>query len=306
MLSTEIKWYLNSPNDLVKDRINRLLPWIQGNIDFSKKEVPPKVVHPLGFLANEPGPKLDDRYEHIAIRTGIATVVLYDDNFYYYSLKTSPSSFVHRSLPLGSFAPSHHSGPDTGGSFVFSPPTPVLTAPIPSAFDDRSTGGFSLSSSQTNKAATKQAPPKSQQDNTMSAMLAQLRSENTSLRRPKNSMFLTQDGVIDSTSLMNEEEDNDSDSDSDVSLGDFKMPSSSAPMKKSRSPRSGFTDNEILQPPQATIAPVIRPLADDPSTSRDMSKGMNVMEVVQTSFLTSSTSEGRDEVDLQSLEHVSV
>ncbi len=50
------------------------MPWIQGNIDFSKKEVPPKVVHPLGFLANEPGPKSDDRYVHIAIHRKTATV----------------------------------------------------------------------------------------------------------------------------------------------------------------------------------------------------------------------------------------
>jgi len=58
---TEIKWYLSSPNDLIKERINRLLPWIQGNIDFSKKEIVPKIVKSLGFLLNEPGPKTDDK-----------------------------------------------------------------------------------------------------------------------------------------------------------------------------------------------------------------------------------------------------
>ena len=57
---TEIKWYLSSPNDLIKDRISRLLPWIQGNIDFNKKEIPQKIVKNLGFLLNEPGPKMDD------------------------------------------------------------------------------------------------------------------------------------------------------------------------------------------------------------------------------------------------------
>ena len=58
--TVEIKWYLNSPNDLMKERITRLLPWVSGNLDFNQKQKSVKVIHTLDFLPAELGPRKAD------------------------------------------------------------------------------------------------------------------------------------------------------------------------------------------------------------------------------------------------------
>lgn len=56
----EIKWYLNSPNELMKERITRLLPWVLGNLDFNQKQKSLKIINTLDFLPADPGPKKAD------------------------------------------------------------------------------------------------------------------------------------------------------------------------------------------------------------------------------------------------------
>lgn len=57
---TEIKWYLQSPSDQIKERISRLLPWVQGNIDFNQRQSSVKALDVLDFLPAELGPRTDE------------------------------------------------------------------------------------------------------------------------------------------------------------------------------------------------------------------------------------------------------
>jgi hypothetical protein len=59
-IAKEIKWYLQSPSDQLKERISRLLPWVQGNIDFNQREKSSKVLTTLNFLPAEIGPRTDE------------------------------------------------------------------------------------------------------------------------------------------------------------------------------------------------------------------------------------------------------
>lgn len=59
-IAKEIKWYLRSPSDQIRDRIARLIPWVQGNIDFNQRGKSVKVANSLDFLPAEVGPRHDD------------------------------------------------------------------------------------------------------------------------------------------------------------------------------------------------------------------------------------------------------
>jgi len=55
-IADEVAWHLRSANDLVKGRIDKLLPWIQGDIAFDPTERAHKKKEELGFLPAVLGP----------------------------------------------------------------------------------------------------------------------------------------------------------------------------------------------------------------------------------------------------------
>lgn len=59
-IAKEIKWYLQSPSDQVKERISRLLPWVQGNIDFNQRGKSDKQLATVDFVPAELGPRGDE------------------------------------------------------------------------------------------------------------------------------------------------------------------------------------------------------------------------------------------------------
>lgn len=210
---------------------------------------------------------------------------------------------------MGSFAPS--SGQDEGGSFLFTAMTPHLSARNPSAFDEAS--NFSVKSANSGRSTPKITAARrgSEQDATMSSMLAQLRNESTAKNKAtRGSMFMTQDGETGSSLL---EEDGD-DSDSDISMSDFKQPPPAATAAKAAKQkiRGQFSDSFKDEDPPKTASvteygSIVKDFSKELSDSGELDSrvkamSVNVVEGDQTSFVTSYASEGKDEVDLQSLE----
>jgi len=192
--------------------------------------------------------------------------------------------------------------------------TPHLSARAPSAFDDAS--NFSVKSNNSGRSTPKVTAARrgSEQDATMSSMLAQLRNDSTAKNKTRGSMFMTQD-MDASSSLL--EEDGD-DSDSDISMSDFKQPQPAAAVttKTAKSAkqkiRGQFSDSfkDEDQPKTASVieyGSIVKDFSKELSESGGLDTRVNAMSVNvvdgdQASFVTSYASEGKDEVDLQSLE----
>lgn len=240
---------------------------------------------------------------------------------------------------MGSFAPSH-SEHEEGGSFRFNLSSPQLSAPRP---DSDGLMSHSERLSRSRGPLGKQAAPRrsSEQDATMSSMLAQLRSENstssstTASKRQshKSTLFMTQDGATAGVSLMEGDLDEEEDSDSDVSLSDFKQPpavakvktppaaaghATAAHMAAKQKLRGQFSDSF-----QDEVEPAVRKVSagdidtvlhrdgmqdDIVSVTSEDAQSLSIMAIdsAQASFITSNPHGNKDEIDLKSAEYASV
>jgi len=59
-IAKEMKWQLSSASDVIKDRLERIMPWVKGNKNYDTKERLRKKVDDLGFIPADVGPKEDD------------------------------------------------------------------------------------------------------------------------------------------------------------------------------------------------------------------------------------------------------